>query len=295
MGHPNPQHLPSKGKPWTALLAQDFVHDVELILPQEVMQLVKDRITGDPGRAPEFYRVIMTLGNILDADFFTHGFVILGVLTMYLEKETYERAGLVGKTHGVKGKRGLKPRWIVQVDLRSPSMLHGKKGFDRLAYACKNVFNTPVTWLFHRLTKTPTPDPLLRHYPTKYTSRPEISEDLFMNIPLLKPSPAILEPQNRLDLDDFALDIYEWLSLVRLNSPRLRVGDKIDPYLSDYSVPGQAEEIQEGKLCRISWQGFISPKWTQKLLADVILALPSKSWFSLSVTSLAQGVFPLGY
>lgn len=39
------------------------------------------------------------------------GFVILGVLTMYLEKETYERAGLVGKTHGVKGKRGLKPRW----------------------------------------------------------------------------------------------------------------------------------------------------------------------------------------
>lgn len=111
-----------------------------------------------------------------------------------------------------------------------------------------------------------------------------------MNIPLLKPSPAILEPQNRLDLDDFALDIYEWLSLVRLNSPRLRVGDKIDPYLSDYSVPGQAEEIQEGKLCRISWQGFISPKWTQKLLADVILALPSKSWFSLSVTSFAKGI-----
>lgn len=34
-----------------------------------------------------------------------------GLLTMYLDKETYERAGLVGKEHGVKGKRGLKPRW----------------------------------------------------------------------------------------------------------------------------------------------------------------------------------------
>lgn len=34
-----------------------------------------------------------------------------GLLTMYLDKETYERAGLVGKPHGVKGKRGLKPRW----------------------------------------------------------------------------------------------------------------------------------------------------------------------------------------
>lgn len=30
---------------------------------------------------------------------------------MYLDKETYERAGLVGKPYGVKGHRGLKPRW----------------------------------------------------------------------------------------------------------------------------------------------------------------------------------------
>ncbi len=34
-----------------------------------------------------------------------------GKLTMFLDKETYERAGLVGNPHGVKGKRGLKPRW----------------------------------------------------------------------------------------------------------------------------------------------------------------------------------------
>lgn len=27
-------------------------------------------------------------------------------------------------------------------------MFPGKKGFDRLVYACKNVLNTPVTWLF---------------------------------------------------------------------------------------------------------------------------------------------------
>jgi len=34
-----------------------------------------------------------------------------GTLTMFLDKEAYERAGIVGKPHGVKGKRGLKPRW----------------------------------------------------------------------------------------------------------------------------------------------------------------------------------------
>lgn len=34
-----------------------------------------------------------------------------GHLRMFIDKETYERAGLVGKPYGVKGKRGLKPKW----------------------------------------------------------------------------------------------------------------------------------------------------------------------------------------
>jgi ribonuclease P/MRP protein subunit RPP40 len=42
----------------------------------------------------------------------------LGVLTLHLNKESYERAGIVGQPEGVKGKRGTKPLcgtflWIV--------------------------------------------------------------------------------------------------------------------------------------------------------------------------------------
>ena len=40
----------------------------------------------------------------------------------------------------------------VETDLRSPAMLHGKKGFERLVWAFKNVLNHSVTWLFHDLT-----------------------------------------------------------------------------------------------------------------------------------------------
>lgn len=87
-----------------------------------------------------------------------------GTLTMFLDKATYERAGLVGKPQGVKGKRGLKPRWsklsksnvldvcltvpVVEIDLTAPSMVPGKKGFDRLIYASKNALAEPKTWLF---------------------------------------------------------------------------------------------------------------------------------------------------
>ncbi|KAI1074061.1 ribonuclease P 40kDa subunit [Whalleya microplaca] len=310
MGHPDPKQIPNKGKPWNALLGQDFIHKVDLILPEEMLDLVKDRAIDEPGRVPIYYRVIMTLGQVLEGDFFTEyikiGNIMMlsegrmdsdnvyslkdGVLTMYLEKETYERAGLVGKPHGVKGKRGLKPRWIVQFDLRSPSMLHGKKGFDRLAYACKNALNTPTTWLFCNLSNTPSPDPLLQHHPTKYMSDPGVFEGLHLSVPPLKPPPTILETQDRLELNEYATDIYEWLSLIRLDSARLRVDDQIDPYLSSYAVPGDPEDNEKGRLCRISWQGFISPTWTQRTLVDVILALPSKSWFSLSVTSFARGI-----
>lgn len=34
-----------------------------------------------------------------------------GILTLHIDKESYERAGIVGKPDGVKGKRGTKPRW----------------------------------------------------------------------------------------------------------------------------------------------------------------------------------------
>lgn len=33
-------------------------------------------------------------------------------------------------------------------------MLHGKKGFDRLVYSCKNVFDKQQTWLFFNVAKS---------------------------------------------------------------------------------------------------------------------------------------------
>ena len=42
----------------------------------------------------------------------------------------------------------------IEIDLRQPSMLHGKKGFERIVWAFKNVLNHSVTWLFHDLEVT---------------------------------------------------------------------------------------------------------------------------------------------
>lgn len=59
----------------------------------------------------------------------------------------------------------------VELNLRLPAMLHGKRGFERIVYAFKHVLNHSLSWLFIDLdaldeptTGTPQiPLPILRH------------------------------------------------------------------------------------------------------------------------------------
>lgn len=106
----------------------------------------------------------------------------------------------------------------------------------------------------------------------------------------IAPPQSIEEHGGRVDLEAFAADTYEWLSLVRMDSPRVAAKDSIDSYLSRYEVPSLSEEPQEVALCRVTWQGFMSPIWVRQTLVDTILSIPSRSWFALSATTFSKGV-----
>ena len=139
------------------------------MLPQELYEIVQRDLAR--AAAPAYSRVTLPLGALLEGMFFTRyvkeGDVLMlsegargvddvyslrdGVLTLALGKETYERAGLVGRPDGARGGRGARARWLVEINLRLPSMLHGRKGFDRIVHACKTVLKEDVTWLFCNL------------------------------------------------------------------------------------------------------------------------------------------------
>ncbi|KAL2104727.1 hypothetical protein VUR80DRAFT_9766 [Thermomyces stellatus] len=303
---PGQQQPPSsRRRPWAALLAQDFAHRVDLVLPEDAFLQLEEGLSGGGVAPPVHFRVTAALGALLDGAFYlefvktgkvamlSQGIqnidniftIVDGELTMYLDKETYERAGLVGKPDGAKGNRAGKPRWIVRYDLKAPSMLHGKKGFDRLLYACRNVFSAPVTWLYS-YTQEPDSDPLKDLDPVKFTARYAPSPTLNVNTPPLSSLTTALT-SSRPDFDEAAAELYEWLSLVRLSSPRVEVGDSIDPYLSGYRVPGDAPA--PSRLRRVSWRGFISPTWVRDTLARVLVDAPSRSWLSLSATAFGKG------
>ncbi|KAK4078231.1 uncharacterized protein Triagg1_3247 [Trichoderma aggressivum f. europaeum] len=245
MGHVDPRQIPSRGKPWTAISDLDFIHKVDLIIPQDIYEAVAQKMTER--EAPAYYRVVMTLGQVLETKFLTQyiklGNIMMlsegkttignlftlreGNLDLYLDRETYERAGLEGKPYGIKGGRGSKPRWTMSVDLLQD--LNAKQ----------------------------------------MTSSPRPSTDTGIHqIPLRIPS-TILAQGDREALEYSATDMYEWLSLVRLESPRVVAGDAIDSYLSRYAPPGAdstADQVQVFTNC------------------------PSQSWFALSGTTFSRNI-----
>jgi ribonucleases P/MRP protein subunit RPP40 len=107
-------------------------------------------------------------------------------------------------------------------------------------------------------------------------------------VPPLQPAAEFIEPGAREDLDCFSAELYEWLSLVRLGSPRIDPKDDINPFLSRYQTPGSGDLAE---LYKISWQGYLSPIWCRDILVHVMATVPTKSsWFSFTTTTFSKGV-----
>ncbi|PTB38682.1 hypothetical protein M441DRAFT_145316 [Trichoderma asperellum CBS 433.97] len=289
MGHVDPKQVPSRGKPWTAMSELDFIHKVDLIVPRDIHDIVAQKMAER--ESPSYYRIVMTLGQVLETQFLTQYIKLEGILNLYLDRETYERAGLEGKPYGIKGDRGSKPRWRISYNLREESMLHGRKRFDRLVYACKNVLNQPMKWLVCNASTTVLNPGLLESLnATKVTSSPRVATDTGVNQISLRMPSTILAQGDRESLEYTATEMYEWLSLVRLESPRIVAGDTIDPYLSRYSPPEVDSATAQTQVCKLSWQGLLSSHWLRDLFVDIVTNCPSQSWFALSATTFSRNI-----
>ncbi len=84
-----------------------------------------------------------------------------------------------------------------------------------------------------------------------------------MLLPTLNPIVAVTSDD---EFHHWALEIYEWLSLVSLESPRILAGDDIDPYLSRYQAPENVSD--SGTTCNmvtLSLKGLIPHKCVMHL------------------------------
>lgn len=159
---------------------------------------------------------------------------------------------------------------VVELNLRLPSMLHGKKGFERIVWAFKNVLNHSVSWLFCDLASQPEQAgsnfkkaPIESHHPQIVDCSPALVRHPGTLAPPIEGT-DLNEDVPEEDLRDRCDSLCEWLALVSLDSPRVSADDSIDPYLSRYEVPN-ADKAAPSNLVSIKWHGLIPSQWITQL------------------------------
>ncbi|KAI9673808.1 MAG: hypothetical protein M1829_003926 [Trizodia sp. TS-e1964] len=216
----DPKEPPRRKKPFSAILKNPFFHTVELCLPEEVYLVVQDQLQIDKTQ-PKYLRVIMPLGALLEREFL-NGYIKEGNIMMLSEGRA-----------GIDNVFSLKED--IDIDLRLPAMVHGKKGFQRLVWAAENVLTLPIQWIIcnNGGDMSSLSAALARHHPIETHADPRVSispsllePDFLRNDPLHDSFPEFLAER--------VVELREWLALVSLGSPRVEESDSIDPFLSRY-------------------------------------------------------------
>ncbi|KAL5000515.1 ribonuclease P 40kDa subunit-domain-containing protein [Aspergillus recurvatus] len=312
----DPKQPPIKKSPFSAILGNHFIHTVEVTMSKEVYSSIESALDSKLQKL-RYARLSMTLSSLIEGDFFNTyiktGNILMisegrsgldnvftlkeGVLKLELGKEEYEKSGLTGKPVRTGGKKHAKERFVIELNLRLPSMLHGKKSFQRIEWAFKNVLNKPTTWLFFDLGTESTgvgeDDPSLKgNNPEVIPCEPALT--FHNNIATPSFSDLDTTTQSESDLRNICGEVSEWLAMVSLCSQRVSANDDIDPYLCRYDAPEIGDiEAKATDLISLKWRGFIPPHWIMQLFITLFRETAPRfcktpGWFALSANTFGR-------
>lgn len=188
---------------------------------------------------------------------------------------------MVSKTRFCNRFKRLTKHEAVELNLRLPSMVRGKHGFERVVWAFKNVLKDSVTWLFYDFNgNNDGTGPIAQHQPKAMSLKPGLES--FSGALIPEPTQEIHERDH-----DLVNELLEWLTLAAMCSPRTQRKDKIDNYLSRYRVPGDADLTADSMSCttqdlvRFRWHGFIPATFIKTLILAAFKTLGAE-WFALT-------------
>lgn len=159
----------------------------------------------------------------------------------------------------------------------------------------KYVFpRLPISWYPTQALRLPSrstapcPSPIHKYKPEHHAVTPSIVQKRQVPRVELRVPASILAEGDRSGLEETATELYEWLSLHRLQSPRATIGDFVDPFLSRYSIP--SGEGGHDQICLLSWQGFLPSSWLRDLVTDALAACSPHQWVAISSTNFSRAL-----
>ncbi|KAK4506568.1 hypothetical protein PRZ48_000300 [Zasmidium cellare] len=303
----NHEQPPTKKRPFSTILGQTYTHSLTLLIPKTPSTLQETLTSEETLYTLHNLKLHLKLSSLLTSPLFTpyiktppslltllslpsanpYAATITlhaGILTLDLDRPTYERVGLQGKAISTTGgRKHVKDRFLVEVNLRLPGMVRGKKGFERVVAAFENVLNETCTWLavdaksggFESLLQD-AEAPIKEFAPVERDVTPEVVELRDVSVPAFPGEGGIREE----DYAD-AEELLEWISLGMLDSPRIRKDDGIDKHFSRYSVPDSFGEVATQNLSKFQWRGLMPPEFAYKVFLAALKAL-GEDWVAMS-------------
>ncbi|KAF2131520.1 hypothetical protein P153DRAFT_286318 [Dothidotthia symphoricarpi CBS 119687] len=287
----DPQNVSTKKKPFSTFSKQRFSHTLDLILPEEIYDIVEKELYRENGVGDKKYaKVHMQLGEVLESEFLDQyvrqGNIMMlsegrplvdnvfslydGTLRLELDRPTYERCGLQGISIEDGGRKHQKSRWVVEFNLRDKAMRHGKGKFERLMWACRNVLDQSLTWLFYNFNPSSAEslaegkEMLSKHAPKICSIEPSVIKMRNVLVPKLS-----VHNLASLYEEEDALSLLEYCRMLSLDSPRLSETDDIDPHLSRYEVPDFEHGTSPRSMVCVRWRGFIPSSFARDLFLVV--------------------------
>ncbi|KAI5249681.1 hypothetical protein E4T42_05195 [Aureobasidium subglaciale] len=177
------------------------------------------------------------------------------------------------KAHPHARKHG-QSKYKTEVNLRLPSMLAGKKGFERVVRAARDVFTGEISWLFY----------------DKSTFGVDAEDDsLGVNSHVENVVPETMDMENVCTphwpkdmgkkAQDDVMEVLEWLTLAAISSPRIQQADVVDEIISRYEPP---KESSPQNITKTSFTGFLPARFVADAFAKAVITSQGE-WFAVLV------------
>lgn len=114
--------------------------------------------------------------------------------------------------------------------------------------------------------------PITAHHPTTQSLSPTIQTLRTVQFSPILTTPISTMPGTKPpeEIQESIHDLFEFIDMLALTSPRVQTTDNVDSFISRYQVPESVSEASGASVKVVTWTGLLSTQWILELLCTIM-------------------------